>query len=1121
MFDALQPRLFRLAIHIAIALACLPMSQAQEKPSQEESNADSKKEDTTPPSGRLHFLDGNRLPGTLGSANETTLTWNSAFFAEAPSLAYEALEAAVFNRPSFVASPEDNVSITFRDGGRIYGDLVSFDDESVRIRSRRAGELTLSRDAVAELRWLRKGDLVWRGPNGLCDTLYMVKPLDTKRWFPHTDGAIRTVGWKQRLWIKSEIPAMAEFDFEISSNERPEFEVQVLRQLKNFNLRTWDNEVVVRRGDAHLSLMKIPDNERRIHLRLFWDFENDSGAIATGDGKLLGRFRSEKENAGTLTMEDGIPTVIFTKRTLDPKTNKSPDSVTFNNFGRDLNLHHLEIRRWDGSSPAPSTDPKSEGFPRLELADGSVFGAFSGTILRTDGDALLVDPSESPGQTRDIPLSQVEAIVFAPSGKGRPEQNEQFPERAEFADGTDLSGRLLGYEDGRMIFATPETDETVKLKPDGLLRLLFQRRTENLTFTNRDRVTLDKDTITGEWEPAAINTPRWRLSGATAAVPLADQKTVNIQRSTQPDDLPEIDRPGGLLHLASGQTISGELAAIGPDGKWLELRSDLIENTRFDADQIRALQFTGIELETEGFKDRGWKVARGKMGAEVQLESSDDDGKTTDKIALNPGGAWGHASILRGNEVQFKLKANQWGALRVRLFGTSLDSSDDKTTRLLLAHFGNEIYCGVEQTPGDFARRQDINAEPNTPVSVRVVWDEKKLDMFVLGQKTTSINFSPQFPKNGHGLVFEPASLWGNGEREMEVWDFSVKTSPGVVATPAVDSEVRERALLVPRFQRNDLPHHALLAWTGDLLRGTIEAATNDRFSVRAGLESHHIDASRIAAAIWLKPPPPEKQEEKPDTETKGGDPKAPTEKKVEEKPDPSQENAEGNHYILELRDGSRFGLNVEHFGPEFISGQGGPLGDCHVPVEMVANIFSGDNRPAEPGALFANWQLENAPEPTPPEGGGGDTASPLIGKAAPPFELSVLGAEDKFKLEKGRIVVLDFWATWCGPCVRALPEMLETMAGFDTNQVSFVGVNQAEAEETISQFLRQRGWPPFTVALDSRQDVGRAYGVEGIPHTVIIDQEGKVSWVSTGFRPGVGEEVAKRINELLEKAEK
>ena len=79
----------------------------------------------------------------------------------------------------------------------------------------------------------------------------------------------------------------------------------------------------------------------------------------------------------------------------------------------------------------------------------------------------------------------------------------------------------------------------------------------------------------------------------------------------------------------------------------------------------------------------------------------------------------------------------------------------------------------------------------------------------------------------------------------------------------------------------------------------------------------------------------------------------------------------------------------------------------------------------------------------------------PLIGKNAPQFE-SVLLDGSKFKLEnhKGKVVVLDFWATWCGPCVRALPVLIEKMSQFEKDELILLAVNQGETKKVISQFL-------------------------------------------------------------------
>ena len=224
---------------------------------------------------------------------------------------------------------------------------------------------------------------------------------------------------------------------------------------------------------------------------------------------------------------------------------------------------------------------------------------------------------------------------------------------------------------------------------------------------------------------------------------------------------------------------------------------------------------------------------------------------------------------------------------------------------------------------------------------------------------------------------------------------------------------------------------------------------------------------------------------------------------------------ADGFHTIR-LYTGGELAMKVSSFGPETLTGSTDALGECKIPASLVGSIRTGKpTGPSTSSAPFLGWNLENAPEPAPTDGQGGDANSPLVGKDAPPVDLPLL-SEGRFKLEKGKVVVLDFWATWCGPCVRALPEMIESFSRFDPEKVSFVAVNQAEGPGTIEKFLERRGWSGLTVALDAQQTVAGSYGVQGIPHTVIIGPDGKVAWVKTGFQPGAGEEAAKVVEGLL-----
>ena len=163
--------------------------------------------------------------------------------------------------------------------------------------------------------------------------------------------------------------------------------------------------------------------------------------------------------------------------------------------------------------------------------------------------------------------------------------------------------------------------------------------------------------------------------------------------------------------------------------------------------------------------------------------------------------------------------------------------------------------------------------------------------------------------------------------------------------------------------------------------------------------------------------------------------------------------------------------------------------------------------------------ELENmVPIPGQQQASGGNLSvkkDPLIGKKAPQFE-SVLLDGSKFKLEnhKGKVVVLDFWATWCGPCVRALPVLIEKMSQFEKDELILLAVNQGETKKVISQFLKKKKLQQLNVVMDRKKSIGRDYKVQGIPKTVVIDQEGVIRHVEVGF----GEQAAARINAKISK---
>jgi thiol-disulfide isomerase/thioredoxin len=149
-------------------------------------------------------------------------------------------------------------------------------------------------------------------------------------------------------------------------------------------------------------------------------------------------------------------------------------------------------------------------------------------------------------------------------------------------------------------------------------------------------------------------------------------------------------------------------------------------------------------------------------------------------------------------------------------------------------------------------------------------------------------------------------------------------------------------------------------------------------------------------------------------------------------------------------------------------------------------------------------------------QGPAEDAHAQLLGKPAPAINLDLLGG-GKASLDsaKGKVVMLDFWATWCPPCVRGLPVVSGIAEKYKDKGLVFYAVNEQEDEETIKAFLEKKSLK-IPVALDKDGSLGNRYLVTGIPQTVLIGKDGTVQVVHVGFMPSMEEELTKQIEDLL-----
>lgn len=137
---------------------------------------------------------------------------------------------------------------------------------------------------------------------------------------------------------------------------------------------------------------------------------------------------------------------------------------------------------------------------------------------------------------------------------------------------------------------------------------------------------------------------------------------------------------------------------------------------------------------------------------------------------------------------------------------------------------------------------------------------------------------------------------------------------------------------------------------------------------------------------------------------------------------------------------------------------------------------------------------------------------------SAPGFTLRDMDGKTRSLSEfKGKVVMLNFWATWCPPCRREIPSMEAVYQQLKTRDFVVLAVNEWEPEDMVFAFLGQLPvMPNFPILFDATGKVAEQYKVKGLPTTVIIDQQGRVVYRAVGGRDFEHPEVLGLVQGLL-----
>lgn len=150
--------------------------------------------------------------------------------------------------------------------------------------------------------------------------------------------------------------------------------------------------------------------------------------------------------------------------------------------------------------------------------------------------------------------------------------------------------------------------------------------------------------------------------------------------------------------------------------------------------------------------------------------------------------------------------------------------------------------------------------------------------------------------------------------------------------------------------------------------------------------------------------------------------------------------------------------------------------------------------------------------QPSKPRGKAKVQAAPEM----PPYKATYLdGSEFDLQSKKGTVVLVNLWATWCGPCRHEIPELEKIHAKYSSQGFAVVGISLGETAETVNDFLKARPIQ-YPIVLDREERMSAILNVSVLPTSVIVDRSGRMVWRSVGIVSAADQEMIKVLEAAL-----
>jgi thiol-disulfide isomerase/thioredoxin len=1090
---------------------------------------------------RLQLHSGNALSGLLMATSGSFLRLHSPDFTDPIEIPLKEVRTLAFplHLRKNVREPAANTTAVIEEpflflttSDAIRANIRSFTDEEFLLQNARHGEFALLRSQVRRIRHLGKQATLRTGSLHLTDLRSLRQRRPIREWTEIEGQGLITTTFGAEMFRDFDFPESAEVRILLESTKNLQFclaiaSVKSGRLAKDaLKVETWNDELVAQceaQGGINFHSLGTMSDTRQLELHLRWDQWSREFSVHAENGELLGKLES----------------IESAKRT----------GIYLQNRGSDLKVLELSVSHVGKGS----REPLPPGAMRFEFADGS---QVAGSLEKLDLVSRSLEISTVAGETETVLLDNLYSATV--DGERRKDDVSMGAHLVAFTDTTRLHGDLVAADGAFLSLQTPLSRSPLKFPLDDIAEV---ESTHGAPGPSKApyRLTLHDHTYMGAlarrdedgrigWKIDGANNVTTPRSGTDAFAERSDydlpppQITALTDSSASGSDASKLS---DIVYLKTGESIPCEVQSM--TSKSLQLYSTESDRREISTRLIRGVEFHRVPFRAfPPFTEWESQEQATRLERQENRLSFFSAANRIRQDGVTPSASISSSKVTRGDQWEFDLEFEQPSYLQVEI-RRSDESNAPQTMEcvyLAFSYNGTMIQSYMHyQGPGAMRNIRQatsiIRNQKRTKVQVDFTGNGvtmtmgKEQPLEVRTNRFSGDNFLVRLHfynmQNAEAKADDGLDL----AKEKRMCSFS---NLRIFSRPLhsrlnLTAEESDILLTIPRSHKPRAYENLLVARNRDILRGNLVSVDDKIASFAVRGQNLEIPRERLIGVLWLEPPvfdPNEKPDrQEADTIAIRGDPdehaESPGSPPPNEDSDPAANPPAKDLVDLVLESGIRLQVASARLTADGIEGLNAWTGKVRLPLTTLRQVrFEPATNPLDYAGLPI-LQQKFAPEPRFSADEGTEegapligTRSPLVGSALGTLQCPTIGGNE-FRSDDhaGKVLVIDFWATWCAPCVREIPQTLQTIAQFPADRVYFLALNQGENSEAVSTFLKSHAWD-ITVGLDPESQWSKKLKITAIPQTMIVGPDGNVARVYTGSHRDLQREIAATITALL-----